>query len=268
MNNYHKEIIELLQARAGEGTKLQKEREQRYDGTSKFCYCINQPTKTEIIKRWIKEHPNLTFSEYSDLLNKLFNGNSHDEIIIGGKLLSFLPKLRSQLSSKVLDHWLNHVEGWLEIDSICQSNFSANELLDNWDQWEELLTGFSKDNNVAKRRASLVLLTAPVRKSSNQQLVDMAFLNIERLKAEKDILITKAISWLLRDLIKNHKKQVENYLSKNSTTLPKVAAVAPKITVGIRLKLKLTKKKAKTTQVGGINAGIIFKPKTILAKST
>ncbi|MBI2314815.1 DNA alkylation repair protein [Candidatus Daviesbacteria bacterium] len=35
-------------------------------------------------------------------------------------------------------------------------------------------------------------------------MADLAFENIDKLKAEKDVLITKAISWVLRSLIKNH----------------------------------------------------------------
>ncbi|MDP2951009.1 MAG: DNA alkylation repair protein, partial [bacterium] len=51
----------------------------------------------------------------------------------------------------------------------------------------------------------------------------LAFENIEKLKPEKDILITKAISWLLRNLIKYHKKEVADYLKKNKNSLPKIA---------------------------------------------
>ncbi|MBY0432537.1 MAG: DNA alkylation repair protein, partial [Cyclobacteriaceae bacterium] len=46
---------------------------------------------------------------------------------------------------------------------------------------------------------------------------------IERLKIEKEILITKAISWLLRDLVKHHTKMVSQYISRNKNTLPAIA---------------------------------------------
>jgi 3-methyladenine DNA glycosylase AlkD len=51
----------------------------------------------------------------------------------------------------------------------------------------------------------------------------MAFANMEKLKGEKGILITKAISWLLRTLIKHHRGEVEAYLGEQAATLPKVA---------------------------------------------
>ena len=40
---------------------------------------------------------------------------------------------------------------------------------------------------------------------------------------EKDILITKAISWLLRSLVKYHKNEVDQVIEQNKETLPKIA---------------------------------------------
>jgi 3-methyladenine DNA glycosylase AlkD len=67
------------------------------------------------------------------------------------------------------------------------------------------------------------LLTKPVRDSDDTRLADLAFANIDKLKQDREILVTKAISWLLRDLIKNHRQKVEKYLQKNEDTLPRIA---------------------------------------------
>lgn len=50
-----------------------------------------------------------------------------------------------------------------------------------------------------------------------------AFENILTLCGEKDILITKAISWLLRSLIKHHKYAVQEFLDENHEQLPPIA---------------------------------------------
>lgn len=137
--------------------------------------------------------------------------------------MEYLPKLRKELDPFLLDSWLDYAHGWAEVDCICQSNFTAEELLGNWDKWSKLLDRFVKDKNVHKRRASLVLLVKAVGQSMDIRLSDLAFANIELLKSEKDILITKAISWLMRSLIKNHRKELEEYLAKNENSLPKIA---------------------------------------------
>ena len=69
----------------------------------------------------------------------------------------------------------------------------------------------------------MVLLTKPVRESDDVRLADLAFSNIDKLKENREILVTKAISWLLRDLINNHRQRVEEYLKANQDTLPKIA---------------------------------------------
>jgi 3-methyladenine DNA glycosylase AlkD len=49
------------------------------------------------------------------------------------------------------------------------------------------------------------------------------------LKGEKEIIITRAISWVLRSMVKHHRKALENYLKKNEKTLPAVAVRETKI---------------------------------------
>ena len=62
-----------------------------------------------------------------------------------------------------------------------------------------------------------------MRNSDDSRLSKLAFEQIENLKSEKEILITKAVSWLLRALVKFHQKEVFQYLEKNKDSLPKIA---------------------------------------------
>ena len=81
----------------------------------------------------------------------------------------------------------------------------------------------SLDANVNKRRAALVLLTAPVTKSPDERLLRLALRLIDRLCSDKDKRITKAVSWLLRKAIKQHRAAIEAYLSANAERLPAIA---------------------------------------------
>lgn len=222
-DRYHLEIIKELEKHAGEGTKYQKERDRNYIGTTKFCYSIKSAVKTQIAKKWVRKHPQISPKEFIDLLNCLYQGKSHEEISLAGKLLEILPSLREQIRPQLLNVWLDNLEGWAEVDSLCQSNFSAKEILRRWPKWASFLKQLSRDPNPHKKRAPLVLMTKPVRDSADTRLADTAFSLIESLKANRNILITKAVSWLLRALIKNHRDQVETYLAENEGTLPKIA---------------------------------------------
>jgi 3-methyladenine DNA glycosylase AlkD len=223
INKYHLELISEVKAHAKQLSQSQKEKLENYIGTSKACYAIGADIEKQIIKQWIKKHPDLTASEYIELLDSLCQGESINEISIAGELLESWPRLRENVEPRHLDVWLNRVQGWAEVDSLCQSKFSAAEVLANWKEWKSLLTKLASDNNTHKKRASLVLLTKPVRDSEDTRLADLAFMNIDKLKKNRDILVTKAVSWLLRDLIKYNRQRVKTYLRKNEDTLPKIA---------------------------------------------
>lgn len=221
MNKFHQELLEEIKA-AGDG-ESHTAQGSNYTGSTHIGYGVSVPVHRKIVKDWIKKHPDLTLDEYVDLLNSLAKGESMDEKVTVGKLLEYLPKLRSQLDPILVDSWLDELTGWAEIDSLCQSNFTEKDLLNNWDTWEDLIRKFSEDISISKRRASLVLLIRAVGRNSDERLSNLAFENIEKLKSEKNILITKAISWLLRVLIKFHREEVERYIEDKGDTLPAIA---------------------------------------------
>ena len=222
-NKYHLELMSEVKAHARQLSQSEKEKLQRYIGTNKIFYAMGADTQRKIIKEWTKKHPDITEPEYIELLSSLCQGDSVNETSLASGLLESLPKLRTNVKPQHLDAWLNRARGWAEVDSICQSKFTAAELLTNWKEWKSLLTKLASDDNIHKKRASLVLLTKPVRDSEDTRLADLAFTNIDKLKKEREILITKAISWLLRDLIKHNRPRVETYLKQNEDTLPRIA---------------------------------------------
>jgi 3-methyladenine DNA glycosylase AlkD len=222
-NKYHSELMSQVRAHAKGISKSEREKLERYIGTNKTLYAMGADTQRKIIKEWTKKHPDLTQSEYIELLNSLYQGDSVNEISLAGELLESFPKLRKNVEPKHFDAWLNRAQGWAEVDSICQSKFTAEELLSNWKEWKNLLTRLASDDNIHKKRASLVLLTKPVRDSEDTRLANLAFMNVDKLKKEREILVTKAVSWLLRDLIKHDRQRVETYVKENEDTLPKIA---------------------------------------------
>ncbi len=222
-NRNHSGLLHQLKLRAGQMPKSDIEKLQRYIGSNKACYAIGAKAERQIVKTWVSTHPKLTSSDYLELLESLYRGESVNEISIAGGLLKALPDVRKIVEPERVDGWLDNLRGWGEVDSLCQSKFSANEVLTNWTAWKRLLDKLASDGNINKKRASLVLLTKPVRDSADKRLATQAFSNIEKLKYHREILVTKAVSWLLRDLTKHHKQKVQEYLNRNEESLPKIA---------------------------------------------
>lgn len=196
---------------------------KKYLGTDKIFHGFSTGQMVDLAKNIIKEN-NLNEKQVIDLINSLYQkGTTYTEISLAALILSNSPQVLKNFNPKNLDLWLNYTCGWAENDVLCQSNFTDEIILNNWSAWERILKQFNKDKNINKRRASLVLLTKALHQSDNSKLSKLAFKNIEKLKSEKEILITKAVSWLLRSLVKFHKKEVLDYLEKDKNTLPKIA---------------------------------------------
>ncbi|OGK25930.1 hypothetical protein A3C28_00620 [Candidatus Roizmanbacteria bacterium RIFCSPHIGHO2_02_FULL_39_9] len=216
-----------------------KHNAKNYIGSGSIQYHVSNPIKWKIASEWKKKNKNISYEEFKALLYSLNEGKSHDEKSFVGRLLQLFPQYRNLILPKDLDMWLENVRGWAEVDGLCQNNFTYQDFFQDWKLWEKMIRSFSKDKNVHKRRASLVLLTGPVNYSPDKRLSALSFEMIEQLKHEKDILIIKAISWLLRSLIKHHKSQVAAYLKKNKDSLPKIALreASYKLVFGVKRKL-------------------------------
>ena len=218
--DHHKILSELKEASSETGGINFTE---TYTGSAKPSYKIRNPILRQIAKSWLVEEPKKSAEDVLALVEELYAGQSHEEKKLASFLVGYRKDLRAIVTFQHLHRWLEQLEGWAEIDSLCQNNFLAKELLDRWPDWCQFLLELAKSPSVTKRRAALVFLVGPTRKEADTGLHDVAYANIERLKAEKDILIAKAVSWLLRSMANSDKAGVQAYLESNATTLPAIA---------------------------------------------
>lgn len=172
---------------------------------------------------WAKNNKDISPRRLEQIVTSLIHESDGLKKCMGGILLGYMPAQRSGLSPFLYEEWLEHSEGWGAVDAICYGHFTAAEMLDNFVVWKTLIKKLAKSPNANKRRAALVLLTKPVKESGDKQLSALAFAVIGTLKEEKVILITKAISWLLRNLTKRHAPEVREYLAARQDSLPKIA---------------------------------------------
>src|SRR5580700_7247715 len=177
----------------------------------------------QIAKAWAKAHKDLPAPQFKRYINILIHDPSPIQKTMGGILLGYMPAQRRQLKPTVYDDWLSHTEGWAAVDAICYNNFTAAEILDNFPAWKTLITRLAKSDNLNKCRGAIVLLTKPAKQSADPRLRDLSFHIIDTLSEEKSILITKAVSWLLRHLTKHHAPAVRQYLATHKDSLPAIA---------------------------------------------
>lgn len=197
---------------------------KRYLGSGRNYYGAKTADVLKIAKEVASEQEEFSITELRALFNTLFLSNNLEEYFVGGKVFTLLtPTNRKKILFNQLEDWLSKARGWVEVDVICQSSFGGQEVLDGWQEWEKAIKKFSKSDLISLRRASLVLQTRSNREIKDSRMRQLAFETIDLLKHEKDILITKAVSWLLRSLTFQDKEEVRRYLLSNENTLPRIA---------------------------------------------
>ena len=194
-----------------------------YLGSGHYYYDVSVPDRRKLARAWLKENKRISVSEFLAVLESLYHARSHEEKTLASILLAYNRTGRRTIGPRQLNAWLDNLVGWAEIDSLCQSVFTAEEILANWNEWGQFIRALARDKNINKRRAALVFLTAPVRNSKDKRLVTLAFETIERLQAEREIIITRAVSWLLRSMVDRNKRAVGAYVSENRLALPAIA---------------------------------------------
>jgi 3-methyladenine DNA glycosylase AlkD len=211
-----------------------------YGGSGRPFFGIDVPTRRSMAKRWAAAHKRADAADVLAVVDSLIDGETHEERTQATLILRYHAQARAAAGPAHVDRWLDHLNGWAEVDSLCQNLFTFQDMLADWPGWKALIERLSADANTNKRRASLVLLTGPVHYTDDRRFSDLAFAVIARLKPETPILITKAVSWLLRALVDRHKDETAAYIDANETTLPKVAVREA------RMKLKTGTKSGKS----------------------
>ncbi len=198
---------------------------QRYVGTTRPMLMVKTDELRKLARATARTLPagDEGDAAWLALLDALYSAPAFEQRLLAGHLLHARPTARRTLELARLRGWLGDLQGWCEVDTICQSGWSAAEVLARWNEWQPFLNALSRDEKMVLRRASLVLLKQPVVEAEDQRPADQAFANVERLMSERDPLIAKAVSWLLRELTRHHAPRVVDFLGEHARELPAVA---------------------------------------------
>jgi 3-methyladenine DNA glycosylase AlkD len=195
-----------------------------YTGSPHRSLSVAVPELRRLARRWLGEKRALLPGEILTILDRMFASDLYDEKTLAALILGYSKTARPAATPDRVDAWLDHLAGWAEIDSLCSNVFQAEDFFADWAAaYGPWLRGLATDPNINKRRASLVLLTGPVRRSDDSRLIEASLHNLGKLQVERAPLITKAVSWLLRNLSARHRDVVIDYLEEHRAALPAIA---------------------------------------------
>jgi 3-methyladenine DNA glycosylase AlkD len=232
MNKHHAALLADIQKH--QRKRRHSQANDSYLSSGHHYYDVSVPDRRRLSKDWLKQNKSIPHREFLTVVDSLVRGRSHEEKTVACILLACHATGRNEVGVKQLSGWLDHLVGWAEIDSLCAGVYPPEEILSDWASWQAFVRRLARDRNINKRRAALVFLTGPARVSADERIASLAFEVVDRLKGEREIIITKAISWLLRNLVQFHKKEVAQYIARNKDLLPAIAVreTARKIKTG------------------------------------
>jgi len=240
MHPAHRVLLKQIQHYAGK--PVPNPFLDNYFGNKHPKHVIKSATLRGIARDWIRSQADLSPDKLAKVMSSLVQGRSCTEKLLAGVLLDSARKDQRTIRPAYFDRWLNHLEGWVEVDTLCTGKYAASEVPAQWTAWKKQLNAFSKSPNIQKRRASLVLLCSPLRKHADERLLTQSFHTVDRLAHAKEVLITKAVSWVLRCALAHFPGEVKKYITLNKDRLPKIAVreTMTKLTTGTKTKRKTT----------------------------
>ena len=123
-NSLHHQILLEIKKRSGKSTAHTFL--DGYLGNSHFRYPISAPVLRRIAKEWMKEHRDLSASDFATLLTDLTAADSATEKTMAGILMDYATADQRKFNASLFDKWLNHLEGWAEIDAVLYGKICCN----------------------------------------------------------------------------------------------------------------------------------------------
>jgi 3-methyladenine DNA glycosylase AlkD len=135
--------------------------------------------------------------------------------------IELVARYRRELTPRLLPRWKrwlagNHSANWATTDAICGA--LVGPLLVMHPERAMEMRAWSTHRNLWVRRASIVALIPLARRG---QALDLLYEIAERLHADEEDLIQKAVGWALREAGKADAAQLERYLREKGAIIPR-----------------------------------------------
>lgn len=203
-------------------------------------YGLRVPQLRDIVRAWGRAHQQVAHGDLLALVDSLWNGESREERMLFTYLLEHYKHLVPDLTKADFEHWRQSLDNWEVTDGL--GWVMALWLLGDPDTRLDYLGELIADEDVWSRRLALVATTPINRGHTGFTIPDLTLELVDRVKEERHPMITKAVSWALREMTKSHPDQVAAYLEENRELL--AAHIVREVNNKLRTGLKSGKAKS------------------------
>src|ERR1700722_5803813 len=125
-----------------------------YSGSGHPFFNVSAPELRRIGRVWLAARRKADDVDLLAVVARLFTGEAYEEKVLAAILLAANARMRRLGTAALADGWLDCLQGWAEIDSLCASIFGPEEMDADWPAWRDLIRRLSRDANINRRRAA------------------------------------------------------------------------------------------------------------------
>lgn len=197
-------------------------------------YGVRVPQLRRLSDDWQRAHKGIARDDLLAMVEALWISESYEERFMAIELLGRNKQVILNLSWDHFDRWRHLVDNWGLDDGLATTIFGpwiATDLPGRLGYLQTLIV----DPVVWSRRLGLVT-TVPLNRDLSTAQPELTFALIDQVKTERHPMITKAVSWALRTMIRLYPDQVAAYLDANADPLPShaVREVRNKLETGLK----------------------------------
>jgi 3-methyladenine DNA glycosylase AlkD len=181
--------------------------------TELVVHGVRVPHLREIAREWQRDHKQIDHGKLVALVELLWNGQSLEERILATLLLERYKHLIPDLTMAHFDRWRRGLDNWALTDGL--GWVLALWVLGDTDAGLAYLGVLVADEDVWSRRLALVATVRMNRESADPGILDHTLGLVDRVKEEHHPMVTKAVSWVLRELTRRHRDRTIAYLEEN-----------------------------------------------------
>ncbi len=181
-------------------------------------YGLRVPILREIARDWQRAHHKVAREDLFALVEALWDGESREERMVALELLQHYARWIPDLTWARFERWRPGLDNW-ELTDVLGVAVLGPWVLGDPDARVKHLWDLIAEENVWSRRLALVSTVGLNRGRKDISFPGLTLELIDQVKGERHPMITKAISWTLRELTKRHPEQVATYLEGNRGVL-------------------------------------------------
>lgn len=197
-------------------------------------YGLRVPQLRAIVRAWGHAHQQIAHDDLVALVDSLWNGESREERMLSTYLLEHYKHLVPDLTRADFEQWRQSLDNWEMTDGL--GWVLALWLSADPDARLDYLGELIVEEDVWSHRLALVATATINRGHTGFTIPDLTLELVDRVKTERHPMITKAVSWALREMTKSHPDRVAAYLEENGEVLARhvVCEVNNKLRTGVK----------------------------------